>query len=71
MISLDKLQKISAYFRTQITENKELVQYATNIKNDINAQVSDLRKQLNVLNVDGKSKLEKLKLSQTQRSQQT
>lgn len=65
MISLNKLQKISAYLRAQITENKQLVQYATNITNDINAQVSDLRKQLNVLNVDGKSKLGKLKLSQT------
>jgi hypothetical protein len=65
VISLNKLQKISAYLRAQITENKQLVQYATNITNDINAQVSDLRKQLNVLNVDGKSKLGKLKLSQT------
>jgi len=62
VVSLEKLQKFSAYFRTRITEIKEKIQESTNIKNKISAQVSDLRKQLNELNVDEKVQTGEIKI---------
>ena len=62
VVSLEKLQKFSTYFRTRITEIKQKVQNATTIKSDLNAQVSDLRKQLSELNVDEKVQTGEIKI---------
>lgn len=62
VVSLEKLQKFSAYFRTRITEIKEKIQESTNIKNDINAQIVDLKKQFNELNVDEKVQTGEIKI---------
>lgn len=62
VVSLEKLQKFSAYFRTRITEIKEKTQDANNIKNNISAQVSELRKQLSELNVDEKVQTGEIKI---------
>jgi hypothetical protein len=62
LVSLEKLQKFSGYFRTRITEIKEKIEDATTIKNKISVQVSNLRKQLNELNVDEKVQTGEIKI---------
>nr|WP_321223624.1 mucoidy inhibitor MuiA family protein [uncultured Psychroserpens sp.] len=62
VVSLEKLQKFSTYFRTRITEIKEKIQESTNAKNNLSAQISDLKKQLNELNVDEKVQTGEIKI---------
>lgn len=62
VVSLEKLQKFSTYFRTRITEIKEKIQESTSVKSDLSAQISDLKKQLNELNVDEKVQTGEIKI---------
>jgi TonB-dependent SusC/RagA subfamily outer membrane receptor len=62
VVSLEKLQKFSTYFRTRITEIKEKIQISTSAKNNLSAQISDLKKQLNELNVDEKVQTGEIKI---------
>ncbi|WP_299274753.1 mucoidy inhibitor MuiA family protein [uncultured Psychroserpens sp.] len=54
VVNLEKLQKFATYFRTRTTEIKSNIYKSNKVKKDLNAQISDLKKQLNELNVNDK-----------------
>ncbi|MEH6535999.1 MAG: mucoidy inhibitor MuiA family protein [Psychroserpens sp.] len=62
VVSLEKLQKFAAYYRTRTTEIKSKIYTSQKIKNDLNAKVSDLRKQLNEISADEKVQTGEIKI---------
>ncbi|WP_298899269.1 mucoidy inhibitor MuiA family protein [uncultured Psychroserpens sp.] len=62
VVSLEKLQKFATYYRTRTTEIKSQIHASNKKKQDLNTQISDLRKQLNELNVDDKVQTGEIKI---------
>ncbi|OUS00938.1 hypothetical protein A9Q86_09315 [Flavobacteriales bacterium 33_180_T64] len=62
VVNLEKLQKFAAYYRTRTTEIKSEIFKSTKLKNSLNTQISDLKKQLNELNADEKIQTGEIKI---------
>ncbi|WP_298896220.1 mucoidy inhibitor MuiA family protein [uncultured Psychroserpens sp.] len=61
-VSLEKLKTFATYYRTRTTEIKAKIYASQKLKRELNAQISDLKKQLNELNVDDKVQTGEIKI---------
>ncbi|MCD2258961.1 DUF4139 domain-containing protein [Psychroserpens luteolus] len=62
VVSLEKLKTFATYYRTRTTEIKAKIYASQKLKRELNAQISDLKKQLNELNVDDKIQTGEIKI---------
>ena len=61
-VSLDKLKQFAAYYRVRITEVNNLIQSSLKKKREFNEQITDIKKQLQELNVDDKVETGEIKV---------
>lgn len=61
-VSLDKLKQFAAYYRVRITEVNNLIQSSLKKKRELNEKITDIKKQLQELNVDDKVETGEIKV---------
>ncbi|MDG5491961.1 mucoidy inhibitor MuiA family protein [Psychroserpens sp. SPM9] len=62
VVSLEKLQTFAAYYRKRTSEIKAKIYASQKVKGEINAQISELKQQLNELSVDEKIQTGEIKI---------
>lgn len=62
VVDLDKLQQFAAYYRKRVTAIKGLIYQAQKKKRNIHAEIQDIKRQLNELNVDDKIETGEIKV---------